>query len=424
VRRTLLPSQLIEEEIDALLTGERVDLHPLEVVGELGRLGVRLVLQRVVEDEVDDWLGRVRYERNAEAAPGKRNGYRPRRVQTAEGEIVVEVPQVRAAPEPFTSRLFRQRKRFLATEPLKALVIGGFVRGLSMRDVESLCEEAGLGQVSKSTASRVCRELKDRYAAFRQRDLAEIELVCLFLDAIFLPVRPSGAKEGVLCAWGINTSGERVLLDVCLGMREREEDWLELGRSLTRRRLPCPQLIVADGAPGLITAVEQLWPEADRQHCTVHRLRNVLAKLPERERDRVKTCYWAALDQATSQDDGARRLRQLIGELTDAGYHSAAACLAEDLDALTVHLRYPLKHRRVWRSTNLLERSLGEVKRRTKVIGRFPGETSCLSLCWAVLDLVIAGANRVRLDDLDRQHLHRLANERALTPEHEEVTAA
>ena len=90
---------------------------------------------------------------------------------------------------------------------------------------------------------------------------------------------------------------------------------------------------------------------------------------------------------------------------------------------MTVHLRYPLKHRRVWRSTNLLERSLGEVKRRTKVIGRFPGETSCLSLCWAVLDLVIAGANRIRFDDLDRQQIARIATERNRDQE-QEVAAA
>jgi transposase-like protein len=237
----------IEKEIDALLTGERVDVHPLEVVSELGKLGVRLVLQRAVEQEVDDWLGRARYERHAEAAPGKRNGYRPRRVQTGEGEIVVEVPQVRDACAPFTSKLFRGRKRFLASEPLKGLVIGAFVRGLSMRDVESLCEEAGLGQVSKSTASRLCRELKERFQAFRARELSELRLVCLFLDAIFLPVRPSGAKEGVLCAWGISEAGERVLLDVSLGMRESEDDWLEFGRSLTRRGLAAPLLVVADG---------------------------------------------------------------------------------------------------------------------------------------------------------------------------------
>ena len=249
MRRNLLPSVEIEKEIDALLAGERVDVHPLEVVSELGKLGVRLVLQRAVEDEVDDWLGRARYERRAEAAPGKRNGYRPRRLQTGEGEIVVELPQVRDACAPFTSRLFRRRKRFLATEPLQALVIGAFVRGLSMRDVESLCQEAGLGQVSRSTASRLCRELKERFRAFRERDLSELRLVCLFLDAIYLPTRPSGAKEGVLCAWGISEDGERVLLEVSLGMREAEEDWTSLGRSLTRRGLKAPLLIVADGAP-------------------------------------------------------------------------------------------------------------------------------------------------------------------------------
>lgn len=150
------------------------------------------------------------------------------------------------------------------------LVIGAFVRGLSMRDVESLCEEAELGQVSKSTASRLCRELREHFHAFPERDLSGVRLVCLFLDAIFLPVRPSGAKEGVLCAWGITERGERMLLDVCLGMRETEKDWLKLGRSLSRRGRPPPLLVVGDGAPGLVNAIEQLWPEADRQCCTVH----------------------------------------------------------------------------------------------------------------------------------------------------------
>lgn len=217
-----------------------------------------------------------------------------------------------------------------------------------------------------------------------------------------------------------------MLLEVCLGMRESEEDWLELGRSLIRRGLPGPLLIVADGAPGLTNAVEQLWPRADRQRCTVHRLRNVLAKMPEAERERVKAAYWRALDEASSAEDGQRRLRKLVGELADQGYASAAACLADDLEALCAHLRYPLKHRRVWRSTNLLERSLGEVKRRTKVIGRFPGEGSCLSLCWAVLDLVIAGSNRVRFDDLDRQLIERIAAERRRNDagEGKEVVAA
>src|SRR5947208_16662764 len=119
----------------------------------------------------DAWLGRARYERRPEYQRGLRNGFRPRRMQTGEGELQVGIPQVREAAEPFVSELFPRGTKLLRTEPLKALVIGAFVRGLSMRDVESLCEQAGLGKLSKSTASRICEELGERFEAFKCRDL-------------------------------------------------------------------------------------------------------------------------------------------------------------------------------------------------------------------------------------------------------------
>src|SRR5438309_3285673 len=109
-----------------------------------------------------------------------------------------------------------------------------------MCDVESLCEEAGLGKTSKSTVSRVCAELHERFEAFKRRSLYEINLTVLFLDAIYLAVRPSGPKEGVICAWGITENGHRALVSVRLGMRESKEDWLELGRDLTSRGLAAP----------------------------------------------------------------------------------------------------------------------------------------------------------------------------------------
>jgi transposase-like protein len=137
-----------------------------------------------------------------------------------------------------------------------------------------------------------------------------------------------------------------------LAMRESHEDWLALGRDLIARGLGAPMLIVADGAPGLIKAVEQCWPASDRQHCAVHRVRNLLAKLPERERERVRQSYWQALDDATNARDGKQRLYALVGELDTAGSTAAAKCLADDLDALVVHLRYPTRHRRRWRSTD------------------------------------------------------------------------
>ncbi len=317
-------------------------------------------------------------------------------------------------------------KRLLRTDPLKALVIGGFVRGLSMRDVESLCEEAGLGKTSKPTVATICSELRERFEAFCRRSLYDVKLVALFLDAIYLPVRPSGPKEGVICAWGITEEGKRELVSVRLGARESKEDWVELGRDLTSRGLGSPRLIVADGAPGLISAIEEIWPRADRQHCAVHRLRNLLAKLPESEQDRIRFNYWSALTDATSVKDGKLRLQVLISELEHRGYDAAARCLAEDLDALVVHLRYPLRHRERWRSTNLLERSLVEVRRRTKVMGRFPGESSCLSLVWAVLDLFFTHAsNGTTFTELDRQHLYRIKYTQA-DPNtlDEEVTAA
>jgi putative transposase len=424
VRRTVPPSAEIEAQIDQLLA-VGVGENPRAALSQLAKLGARLIIQRAVEEEFDAWLGRARYERRPDGAEGMRNGFRARTLQTAEGELSVEIPQVREAAAPFVSKLFPRGTKLLRTEPLKALVIGAFVRGLSMRDVESLCEEAGLGNVSKATAARMCKELRERFEAFKRRDLYEIRLVALFLDATFLAVRPSGPKEGVLVAWGFTDTGERVLLSVMLGMRESYEDWQALGRDLIARGLGAPMLIVADGAPGLIKAIEHCWPDADRQHCAVHRLRNLLAKLPEPQRDRVRHAYWQALDDAINPSDAKQRLRALVDELEHGGFSSAARCLADDLDALVVHLRYPTRHRRRWRSTNLLERSLGEVKRRTKVMGRFPGEDSCLTLVWAVLDLLITHeTNGIHFTQLDRQQL----NHTKYTPPDdlapEEVTAA
>ena len=201
MRRTVPPSAEIEEQIERLLA-VGVGENPREALSELAKLGARLIIQRAVEDEFDAWLGRARYERRPEAPPGLRNGFRPRRVQTAEGELSVDVSARCARPRSRSSAGCSRGTKLLRTEPLKAMVIGAFVRGLSMRDVESLCEQAGLGKLSKSTASRICSELRERFEAFKRRDLYDVHLAALFLDAVFLSVRPQGPKEGVLVAWG------------------------------------------------------------------------------------------------------------------------------------------------------------------------------------------------------------------------------
>jgi putative transposase len=378
----IAPSARLEAQSAELLSA---GLGDADTLAELGRLGARLVLQRAVEDKVTVFLGRARYERTPEAT-GSRDGPRAKRVQTAEGESQPAVPRVRGTVEPLVSRILPDSRAIVRTRPWEALVIGGWVRGPSDRDIERLVQEAGLGQVSTSTASRIGRELRDRYRAFCARSLAETAWLVLFLDAISLPTRPGGAKDGVLVAWGSSTTGQRVLVSVRLGLRS-------------------PWLVVSDGAPGLVRAIEQLWPEADRGRCTVHRLRNLLAKRPDRPEldERIKHASWQALDEAVDPPDAERRLRALVAEL-EQPFPSAAACLADDLPALCVHSTSFPRLRKRFRSSNLLERSLGEVRRRTTVIGRFPGEPSCLSLCRAVLDRVLAGARGLGLSDLELRH--------------------
>jgi putative transposase len=406
----IAPSVRLEAQIDELLSGGLG--ADGEHLAELGRLGARLVLQRAVEEEVTAFLGRARYARTP-TATGSRNGTRPKPIQTAEGEITIAMPQVRNTAEQFVSRVIPDTKAVVRTRPLEALIIGSYVRGLSDRDIESLTVEAGLGQVSKTTVSRICRELRDRYRAFCNKSLADVSLLVLFLDAVYVPTRPSGDKEGVLVAWGYTTLGKRVLVAVRLGQRESHEDWLDLGRDLVRRGLRSAWLVVSDGAPGLIKAIEQVWPDADRGRCAVHKLRNIVAKLPDRPglHEEIKGAYWAVLNEATDPADAERGLRQLVTDL-ERLYPSAAACLADDLPSLCVHLKYFPRLRKRLRSSNLLERSLEEVRRRTKVIGRFPGETSCLSLCWAVLDLFLAGAHGLGLTDIEYRQALQMRTDR------------
>src|SRR5438477_2931559 len=188
----IAPSARLEAQIEELL-GDELAANS-EKLAELGRLGVRLVLQRAVEDEVTAFLGRARYQRTAEAG-GPRNGTRPKPIQTAEGELSVDMPQIRGSAERFISRVFPDSRTVIRTRPLEALIIGGYVRGLSDRDIESLMQEAGLGQVSKSTVSRICRELRDRYTAFCNKSLADVNVMALFWTPSTCPRDPAVRRK-------------------------------------------------------------------------------------------------------------------------------------------------------------------------------------------------------------------------------------
>jgi putative transposase len=169
----------------------------------------------------------------------------------------------------------------------------------------------------------------------------------------------------------VTLQGSKVLLGLQLGSRESYENWLAFGRDMIDRGLRAPALVIADGAPGIWKAARELWPATLEQRCTIHALRNVTSKLPERHHAEIKARWWKTFEEARSAGEARQQLQALTSEYR-AAYPSAMAVIERDLDALVTHLRFPSEHRKWIRTTNLLERTFVEVRRRTKVIGRFP----------------------------------------------------
>ena len=157
----------------------------------------------------------------------------------------------------------------------------------------------------------------------------------------------------------------------------------------------------------------------------MHALRNVTSKLPERHHTEVKARWWKTFDEAASPAEARRGLEAIIADYRSA-YPSAMVVIERDLDALITHLRWPSEHRKRIRTTNLLERTFVEVRRRTKVIGRFPGETSALSLIWAVLELSSRGWRGVIMTPKTVAEIERIRRQQSTTtPSNpEEVVAA
>ena len=199
--RRVTPSERVRAEIDEVFAGSGDLAGALE---EVARLGARLLLQVAVETELTEALGRSRYAKavlTPEAKPGMRNGYSPVTVKTTAGPVTLQRPKVRGTDEKFTSKLFGTG--VTRTNALESLVIAGFVRGLSVRDVEASLADA-LGPeaaLSKSTVSRVCQAIKDEYDAWGQRPLGEVELDYLFLDASHFKYHQGAKAEPLLAAW-------------------------------------------------------------------------------------------------------------------------------------------------------------------------------------------------------------------------------
>jgi putative transposase len=392
------PTDRVRGHIDELFASGR---QLPEILEEVARLGAQLLMQAALEAEITEFLGRDRYQRAAaceDARPGSRNGYREVTVKTTAGPVQLSRPRLRGTAGSFASRLFGSH--VTKTNALESLVIASFVRGLSVRDVEAALAEA-LGDqaaISKSTVSVICGQIKDEYQAWARRRLDGITLDYLYLDASFFRMHPGSPAEPVLAAWGITTGGKPAFIGLAPGSGESADAWHDFLQDLKDRGLPSPLLVISDGAAGLITAIEQAFPQALRQRCLIHRARNIVAKVPAGMQAEIKDAYWKLFDTEDLTTKPGPKLVELVDhritEMADrysATYPAAMKCLLTDRGGLTAYLRFPAEHHHRTRHSNFIERTFGETRRRTKVIGRLPGETSCLTLVWAVLDRASRG---------------------------------
>ena len=368
-------SERIEQILAAGVSGEK------DVRSELIRLGMRKIVEEALEAEVEARLGRGYYGREGDGQ-GYRNGYRTSRLKSAEGPIEFAVPQVSDLGEPFRSRVREAVSG--RSEMLEELATEMFARGLSTRNIEALfADEDGKSLLPRSAVSEITERLWEEYEAFATRDLSEHQLLYLFVDGVAERLRPGQRREAVLCAWGIDEDGRKVLIHLSPGTKEDTESCRAFFEDLKRRGLSDPLLVATDGAPGLIRAVEECFPRSHRQRCLAHRLRNLQSKVPESAWPEVRVAARACYEAPSLAV--AEMLRDEFARRFEVEYPAAVKCFLDDFEACTAQLRFPIGHRKVIRTTNLLERLFLEERRRTKIIPNAFGEKPILKLMYAAI---------------------------------------
>ena len=387
------PTQRIDNEIVKLRYSLGEDVGPKDFLGKLVKLAMRRIVQEILENEVQDFTGRD-YYKHVEKSNGHRNGYEPVTLKTAEGRLEIQRPQVRGSEVPFESKTWPHIKKH--TEQLEHNAVEMYVRGCSTRDIEDLLkDEQGRILLSKSGVSRLNETLWSEYQAFCRQDLSGYDVVYIFIDAVYEPLRMLKSRaEAIMVVWGILSDGRKALLSIRHGNKESYDNCLEIFRDLKKRGMNDPVLGVTDGAPGMTKAFTEVLHKTLRQRCLFHKKGNILSKVPSTAISEMKidvNAVYYAPDQKTAlrnAEDFRRKYRSL--------YLSAVECFEDDLMACIQHLRCPAKHRKHITTTNLVERSFGEENRRSKVIPRFFTEKSGLKLVYATLIRVAMRWNAVK----------------------------
>ena len=340
------------------------------------RQGVKAVLEEVLEEEMAEHL-QAGYRELTPTRRGERNGYYQRNLVTPAGKIErLEVPRDREGE--FVTELFERYKRM--TGDVEEAVLEMYLSGISVRKIAGVTEALSRVRVGKDAVSRIARRLEEQQREWRERSLEEKGYPYLYLDATYLKVRWASrvTTMALLVCVGVDEEGFREVLAVEVAGSEKGAAYASMLRGLVDRGLSGVRLVVSDDHEGIKAAVAAELPGAGWQRCVVHFERNVLSHVPASEMSEVADDLKAIFKVRRGKT--ARALAEEFVKLFGKRFPKAVSVFEAGIgDALT-YLSFPGSHHAKLRTTNMLERLFKEVKRRTRVVGVFPNETSASTL--------------------------------------------
>lgn len=347
--------------------------------GDFLRTVAEAVVQLLMEADVDGVIGAGRHERSGERTT-YRNGFRDRALDTRLGTLQLRIPKLRSGPAYFPPFL---EPRKTSERALVAVIQEAWIGGVSTRRVDDLVQAMGLSGISKSTVSKLCKDIDDRVNAFLDRPLAG-DWPYLWLDATYLKQREGGriVTVAAIIAVAANTEGKREIVGLHIGPSEAETFWATFLKSLAKRGLRGTKLVISDAHEGLKAAIRRVMG-ASWQRCRVHWMRNALAYVPKGQQSMAS----AALRQAFIQPDraGASQTLRHVADQLRGKWPKLGAFIDDSETDVLAHMDFPAQHRTKLHSTNPIERLNKEVKRRADVVGIFPNEASIIRLIGAVL---------------------------------------